>query len=569
MNNLVNFKKIHDEVDKSTRSYGTKTPNEWNLQRLEVARKALAPPSLLVFSVVEALFESNYADRTWIVDGEADAFCVAAARKASSDHLSTVTIFTNDSDLIVYSSGPQTRVVMINQTRVRDNEDGKALEGFEFWPAALASMATPPLPDLIRPAFEMLSPLVSFKQALARSQSELNSSDYLTFFNTYDINFALHQLKHLKNHRRKGKVALQIDSRVSELICQAKAEASQMTEAEPDKVDGAYLDGVQAREASTACPHASSYPNGGETTTRVFQQLREAGRVRQTQESEIGTIECHEHSTPAESTPISLDMFLPVLLEDPSKATAWKIGAPFRYAAESLVLMTKGLTCSVFEYKRAGIRVSASEVKKESAERLYEHFTAWSEHMQRTLQTLTSLNHTDRWRMLIMQLTLRDMMREGMILPDAQDIVSILTGTAPTNWGLVHLSAQYQAEYYSVRMMKQVLGFVLEATSGSGESVNWLTCFAEQLQTFPKIARFFGLQQEREQSVSQMRWQILTDTFLQNMGVSTSPKKRSPERSRKGGKRRHESKEMMEVLEPKGKDHEQSLSNNPFGALAE
>lgn len=92
---------------------------------------------------MQALANSHYADRTWVVPGEADPFCVAAASKINSnDAQRDVYLFTNDSDLIVYPCGERTKVVMIHSMVEREDETGKILEAREFWPSGLTKVRT-------------------------------------------------------------------------------------------------------------------------------------------------------------------------------------------------------------------------------------------------------------------------------------------------------------------------------------------------------------------------------------------------------------------------------------------
>lgn len=100
---------------------------------MDVARKSLPPPPFLVFAVVEALRESAYAGRTFVVDGEADEFCAAKAFDVSqrtSD--AQISIFSNDSDLVIYGLSDRVRVVQINEMSHAQNDDKPVLQSLEF-----------------------------------------------------------------------------------------------------------------------------------------------------------------------------------------------------------------------------------------------------------------------------------------------------------------------------------------------------------------------------------------------------------------------------------------------------
>lgn len=98
-----------------------------------MARRSLPPPPFLVFAVVEALLESDYAPRTFVVDGEADEFCAAKAFELSTkaEHPQT-SIFTNDSDLIVYGLCDNVRVLQINEMTHDQDDRGRTLMSLEY-----------------------------------------------------------------------------------------------------------------------------------------------------------------------------------------------------------------------------------------------------------------------------------------------------------------------------------------------------------------------------------------------------------------------------------------------------
>ena len=79
---LAVFKAVHDDIAKAARNSGSGRSQKQTEGRMGMARRSLPPPPFLVFAVVEALLESDYAPRTFVVDGEADEFCAAKAFEA-------------------------------------------------------------------------------------------------------------------------------------------------------------------------------------------------------------------------------------------------------------------------------------------------------------------------------------------------------------------------------------------------------------------------------------------------------------------------------------------------------
>ncbi|MCJ1469540.1 hypothetical protein MMC07_008173 [Pseudocyphellaria aurata] len=81
------------------------------------SRKALPPPAFLVPAVLDALRTSKYAPISSVVPGEADLFCARAALE--SRH----TIFTNDSDLLLYDLATSSEVAFFNRLELKSSHD--------------------------------------------------------------------------------------------------------------------------------------------------------------------------------------------------------------------------------------------------------------------------------------------------------------------------------------------------------------------------------------------------------------------------------------------------------------
>lgn len=459
-----------------------------------------------MFAVVEALLASHYAARCWVVNGEADGFCAAAALKASHGRFDiAVSIFTNDSDLIVYHSGPQTRIVMMNQMKFSNSKTGKVLEGFEYWPANIASMAGHNSTDLIRPAFEMLHTTISFPQAIARSASDVTGKEYHAFVAIYDTTEPSVELEKLENNRRCGKYVLQADSRTSELICQAITPS-------------------------------------------------------QSQRSDVGAQTISKRNG---YTPIALDLFLPVLFEDPTKATAWRIGVVFRAAASSLVTMQAGLDCSILEYRRAGLRIAGSNIETRSATALGECLVDLSKCLRDNSDSLAGLERIPRWRYQIMRLTLEDMVQQNTKLPYENQIVDVLADQPTTDWPTIHLSARFQAEYYCLRMLKQVIAWVRGVSPTLEHSITGFDLLEMNVQSLPGIADFFG---SDATSVGLGRWQPFVQDLLQRMRP-WSPLHEQPDQTQ--NKHTNRKSKTTQVKPRRRCEGHGTPSSNPFAALAE
>ena len=212
--------------------------------------------------------------------------------------------------------------------------------------------------------------------------------------------------------------------------------------------------------------------------------------------------------------PVHLDMFLPMLFEDPTRKAAWSTGTAFRNTAESIVMKGFGHSdTKVFEYKKTGTGIAARTAEPESDEFMKDQVTACSNYIQQAFEVTKHLKSATRWRFLIMELTLAELAQDGQSLPALKNIVEVVNGGPLATWNLVHLSARYQAEFYSLRILKQVLRCVCGPIKVLGE-IGGFEDFAEQLIDHPEIAEFF-----EKDSISQEQFVGLEGAFREKFSA--------------------------------------------------
>ena len=192
---------------------------------LSKARKNLPSPPFLVAAVIEALQTSHYAEQTWVVDGEADEFCVAAAyeiksqaRRAGIDR--PVSIYTNDSDLIIWPAIDKTRVHIIREMSELFYGTGTTMKVLSFGLDIMSKSAGYELEDFIGPAFKLRDPKVTVAQALKDTTTNDNSEEYTEFAGKYDVRYPLVKMKHQTLQRRTNAVLSIHEPRVSEFVRQ-------------------------------------------------------------------------------------------------------------------------------------------------------------------------------------------------------------------------------------------------------------------------------------------------------------------------------------------------------------
>jgi hypothetical protein len=207
-------------------------------------------------------------------------------------------------------------------------------------------------------------------------------------------------------------------------------------------------------------------------------------------------------------------MFLPALLEDPAKSAAWRIGVPFRNVAESLLMLPfDGHDTVVFEYKRSGQTVVPRQVQCASIEDLGESMVAYLTYLRNALAVAKQLDRRSQWKFVVMQLTLSDLHRDGKDQPRLEDIIKVVNGKASVYWSTVHLFARYQAEYYSLRMLKDIIDFCRDRAEFKRLNLPIsLFEFAEKLNGLPEVGEFLSTE---EAGVDEEVWQALAEEFVQ------------------------------------------------------
>lgn len=539
------------------------------------ARKSLPPPPFLVFAVVEELMRSKYANVTFVVPGEADPFCVVAAAEAAAaaaaqamisgvqEAASPITIFSDDSDLIVFEAGAQTRIVPFRDLTVTEmGETTTVLQGYEYRPAEILRREKCHLSSLIKPAFFMsLDLFCHLGQALQLTAAAATAAadspgggllddreDYQAFAQQFHTSKEVQQLAEIRSNDILKNSLASRDSRVSELVHQVQ---------------------LQAR---------------GEMT----------GPMR---------------------------VYLPFISDDPARSTAWNVGKETRVLAYSIVLLLQQQHVqqqqqqhdffNIQEYRRTGARISAVLLELMSGsdsdtEGIISTSARLASCLQNGLDTAKGMNlqqEADAWRFVVMQHVLTHLHYEGLTLPSIEDAVQVvLQGTSGSReeckerkWQMVHLDAQYQAAYYSFRMLQQLLAVTADTAvnhdnEDDDEDDDDFTNLRGILQSLPRISTFFSSnvaagggvddQREREEreeeEESQMKkWREGIEAMFVSMSILgdegqdelENNQRQTRTRSRKKMKRRHQHEHGQVKQERSVEDAK--LATNPYAMLAE
>lgn len=192
------------------------------------------------------------------------------------------------------------------------------------------------------------------------------------------------------------------------------------------------------------------------------------------------------------SQPIAkcVDMYLPFLLDCPSKTSAWEMSTAVRQLAYGLMNLAepkKNHITSVVEHRRQQKGSRGREWQLPTNDEIEEASIALVALVEKVSQSSSSLPDFDIWRALAFHQDLDYAYSTGK-----QSLGSLIfkpTGTQRRlSWDTVHFSAQLQGSFYSFRMLKQILD-VVSAFQVAGKLSAALQHLTQLLQSFPDLTK--------------------------------------------------------------------------------
>ena len=433
-----------------------------------------------------------------IARGEADTYCAAHAKKTGA------AILTSDSDLLAYDLGSKGSVIFFNSlelsTRLLAEEDGhavpkKVLLGTRYHATSLSSKLGVSC-SLQRFCFHRsLDPTISTSelkiQCRKRSNLQLRLSTteeeqrwrrFLWLYSTDDVVIINHdqgeggQSKNTRRERHRNPT-LQIqglDPRVAELVTQFQ-----------------------------------------DLNTRPDAAPTEDGKAKHADEDKDENV---------------VHMYLPLLIEDPSRDSAWSYGRSIRLLAYTLLqrcIPLPGFTKTgelrsprMYEYQRRGSRIVGLPIELAPTgcqiEPLLQSYHA---HQARNLSSPKTtigvstsasasasapLSTTHFWKSFALALVSQQRVSDGKIPPDnawAERYINLHQfAYVPSSWDDVHSQASLEAVLYSLRMLKQVADLVVGYSSVANgeeeeETEGRLRELVEILAYLPSIVETMGAEQ--------------------------------------------------------------------------
>ena len=151
----------------------------------------------------------------------------------------------------------------------------------------------------------------------------------------------------------------------------------------------------------------------------------------------------------------AFDVYLPVLMEDPSRHSAWSSSASIRSLAYSLLLGTG--TC-VNEHIRKGFRIAPEQIDVWNSHQVQESAIRVLDQIRWASTTFHDVKHSSMWKILCVARVIAWYLSFGRVLAPVDTVKNILEGSSDdiaSDTAL--LWTRVQGYMYSLRILQQIL----------------------------------------------------------------------------------------------------------------
>lgn len=386
-----------------------------------------------------------------MVPGEADVYCADLVNRIS--HKTECWLLSSDTDLLVFDLGPNGSVLRFQDFSLAAFPRRTVLKGVEYHPKRIADrlglkLLAPLAFALIKDPHQKLNELVQTAKALDLSTPEYKAwvEEYAPLhglsgpgqllFNQYRTNFFIFQGSTAPH-------ALFTDQ--YEDSCLISVKQPQTRESLEDaKTYLTYLKDAQLR---TMDPRVSEFVN----------QVCSA----------IVTQKCDTKIHQNENAGEHCSMFLPFLIDDPMRASAWRLSTELRHLGYCVLSLPMPSLFSIEEWERRGQRIAPCTIprfkyKKEETIAVCSELSAHISAFMVNSGDLHLSAPLHFWK-LYGAMYMCDKLAQNEERPASKSqIMRLYQGhQGQLDWPHIHRVAQLQGIWYSLRMLRQFLGIFL------------------------------------------------------------------------------------------------------------
>lgn len=318
----------------------------------------------------------------------------------------------------------------------------------------------------------------------------------------------------------------------------------------------------------------------------------------------VHQISMNDGDTPRANGDGTLDMYLPFLIDDPTRTSAWRAGAEIRRLSYSLLRLLDPSIESINEYERKGTRVAETLTPLYPLDSLHVEISQLTYTLPISLEQAVLTSEAIKWRKTAIKHLCTFALETGKSPPSTTDLTRLITGTSGTNtisWSHIQTTAQMHSILYSLRLLLQtsqiVLGFLddahrntspqtmtgrtLDLMVGRGQHYGRdsgiavaLRRLRDQLTSLPSLAHLLDDETEVPSDVEMATVKSSVHEVLRELGVGTDEKEEETVlASSSSSKRKKKRKKRDEEAGASAQAQTQTAppawrANNPFGSLA-
>ncbi|KAL9117745.1 MAG: hypothetical protein Q9187_005714 [Circinaria calcarea] len=165
-----------------------------------------------------------------------------------------------------------------------------------------------------------------------------------------------------------------------------------------------------------------------------------------------------------------LRVYLPFLIDDPSRISAWDASSDLRCFAYSLLSLGSTIghkSVFIHEYGRRGNRIVYHEVKMISPEMCTQYAKTMLDRLMAIRAILYDMPEFVQWRVFSISMVMCWYADNGRTPPLDECLLMVLGGAYVNTikWEIIQLSAQSQAVMYSLRLIQKIMRYLVHHTS--------------------------------------------------------------------------------------------------------
>ncbi|ESZ92482.1 hypothetical protein SBOR_7145 [Sclerotinia borealis F-4128] len=443
---------------------------------------SLPASSFLVPSIIEALQASHkFKHLVTVVPGEADTYCASYLSQYGG------IVLTGDSDLLVHQIGKNGSVGFFQDIELSSsNADSQVLQSKIFQARSIVKrLGLPPSYGIRALAFEIIMDCHGSFTKLLKQATTLT---------------AIKQYEGLYEDFVKEYLPVYIDVASSTLAL-----------VEPSAVKTA----LQALDPRV-CEYVLQFP--------YF--MRCLGL------SQPGTSE----------DSASINIFLPFLIDSPSRTNAWEMSTSIRqlaYGCINLILPIEERRTSVFEHKRQAKGSHGREWEIPAASDISEACTEVLKFLHETRIKFEEQTIADSWTAIAFLQDVKwsesmdkaSLGQKVLAGPQISDPDDTSRKASEWDWEKIHVMAQIQGSFYSFRILKQMITF-LDLIGGRDSLPGPVLQVNDLLQDLPSLDALNGFEQ-LDSMLMTMKESILEDSSQEKESLNTAAAEMSKQKQKR------------------------------------